>query len=131
MHMKTLLGLVVFALPPGGVALAQIAEGYGHHLEPEDSQYIGGFPDGYDFAEHARIVSTVFKDAFGSDVLARVVVTPSRSPEYALGINRVQGQYKVFALRSSKHLWAYMSVALWKRNLEQITGALATQYERE
>src|SRR3977135_904681 len=85
-RVKTLLHLAALVLPTSGAALAQIAEGYGHHLEPEASLYQGGFPVGYDFAEYARIVSTAFKDAFAPDVLARVLAIPSQFEEYAVGI---------------------------------------------
>jgi hypothetical protein len=50
-------------------------------------------------ADYSSIVPEGLKDIFAPDVLASVVITPSFEPVYAVGIDRSQNRYRIFALR--------------------------------
>lgn len=65
-------------------------------LSPEDGMF-----DDYRAAEQY-----LFRDAFASDVLARVVVEPSFQTEYAVAVVRRGQDYALFALSPSEHIWS-------------------------
>jgi len=61
-----------------------------------------------------RTVRDVFREAFDPDVRARVLVEPSFSPEFAVGLRRRGGHDVIFSLEPEKQLWGYSVVQLMK-----------------
>jgi hypothetical protein len=84
------------------------------HLRPEDSQFTrASLPPGATLlAPYHEMIITVLAGAFEQDVKARVVVMPSYTPEYALGIKEAGGTYKIFDLASESQLWSYENLRM-------------------
>jgi tetratricopeptide (TPR) repeat protein len=77
----------------------------GEFLEPEDSIFSGEF---YSYqAKYYSMVYTALKEAYKRDVRVRVLVLPSFSPEYAVGIRENSGTFTIFRLSPVKQLWRY------------------------
>ncbi|MGD0142089.1 MAG: hypothetical protein ABSC92_02920 [Rhizomicrobium sp.] len=105
--MRKILILCVAAL--FGFPLAAQAE---THLIPEDSIYspMMDYQPGY-----MRLEMQVFAPAFTDDVRARVIVEPSFSEEFAVGVREQDGTYKLFYYAAPQHLWDYSVLELMKR----------------
>lgn len=81
------------------------------HLEPERS-ILGGDLRRAEY--HTMVVTALAKAYENTQVLARVVVLPPFSPEYAVGISKERGDYKIFRLSPEKHLWLYELLRLYE-----------------
>jgi hypothetical protein len=111
--MRKILILYVAAL--FGFSLAAQAE---THLIPEDSIYspMMDYQPGY-----IRLEMHVFAPAFADGVRARVIVEPSFSDEFAVGVIEKDGAYGLFYYVAPQHLWDYSVLELMKRG--EITSA--------
>lgn len=73
-----------------------------------------------ELATYHASVRQVLKEAFSKDVRARVIVEPSFSSEYAVGL-RAQGQgYAIFSLEAASQMWGYSVARLMRQG--QITA---------
>ncbi|MFP3943840.1 MAG: hypothetical protein ACLFWF_08105 [Alphaproteobacteria bacterium] len=95
---------------------------YGEHLEPEESVFEGHgvTSEGYYsiLDEYDRLLVSALVDAYGENVVARVIVVPSFKAETAVGLREKDGTYKVFYLQPDAHLWAVHHLAAGKKALE-------------
>jgi len=74
------------------------------HLEPESSQPF--LPDYYE------MVIEAFYESYDHNVIVRAFVLPSNMPEYAVGIKKESGAYKVFYLITEFSYWLYRTFVL-------------------
>lgn len=82
------------------------------HLIPEISIYSPtmDYQPGY-----MHLEMHVFAPAFTNGVRARVIVEPSFSEEFAVGIREQEGTYRFFYYTAPQHLWDYAVLELMKR----------------
>jgi hypothetical protein len=102
------------------------------HLEPEAS-ILGGdaFMSGYE-----SLVQRTLKDAYGSDVVVRMVALPSFAPEYAVGLaSKAQAgkaaPYRIIAANPAVSMWTYVSIAMLKNGGVKILGDQNQKAQRE
>ncbi len=72
------------------------------HLVPEQSMLSDPL-----HGDYYLMISDVFKEAYGSDVLLRSVVLPSFRPEYVVFLKKQGGQYNLILLSLELQLYSY------------------------
>lgn len=82
------------------------------HLIPENSVFS---PTMDNQPGYLQIEMHVFAPAFDKDVLARVIVEPSFSEEFAVGVKESGGAYALFYYVAPQHLWDYAVLQLMKK----------------
>ncbi len=110
--MKTMLKIFVITLLYISVANA------GEHLEPEDSLFTGLFMQGYE-----SLVIEYLSEAKEKDVRVKVLVFPSFSAEYALGIKENNNKYFIFQVRPKIQIWAHRRMILMKKEQKRALEA--------
>ena len=73
----------------------------GEHLIPERSQFTGG-----PILDVSKVLSAL-NEAYDRNVLARAIVIPARSFEYAVGVRSESDGYKIFHLRPRLPIMLY------------------------
>ena len=81
----------------------------GEYLEPEDSLFTGIF-----MPKYFVLVVSALEEAYKEDVRVRVLVFPSFSPEYAVGIRENSEIFTIFRLSLVKQLWGYISLKMMR-----------------
>ena len=81
--------------------------GRGQYLKPSEVLLPGTSSTGDSLRDYDFLVVTAFREAYGPDVRARAVVTPSFMPEFVVGIRETDGNYSVFKLEAMRQLWGY------------------------
>jgi hypothetical protein len=86
------------------------------YLEPEDSIFTEFSPrvDYYWLNSYHSDVLTVFREAFGYGVIARVVVIPSFQNESVLSLLKDGNKYSIFHLQSDFHIWRIQSLKFYE-----------------
>lgn len=102
------------------------------HLEPEDS-ILGG--DAYT-AGYESLVRHKLEQAYGFDVVARMVALPSFAPEYAVALasktpNGKAAPYRIFVLTPAASLWTYVSIAMLKNGGVKVLGDDSQRAQKE
>ncbi len=85
------------------------------HLVPEESIYSGGFY----LEDYNKLVAYYLRDAYAQNVNLRVIVTPSFSPEYALGVKHSEGRHQIFYMAPEIHLWGYQMMPMMESGAVQ------------
>ncbi len=118
-----------FALPLLAALLTGSPLSATEHFVPEDSQFTrADLPaQATSLAPYHEMVITVLRDAFADDVRARVIGSPSFTPEYALGIRERAGAYSIFHMQSNAQLWSYENL----RMLRELPAGYAPGHESE
>ena len=91
------------------------------HLVPEDNEFTrADLSEGaISLAPYYTMVVTALEGAFAPDVRARVIVMPSFTPEYAVGIKVNEDRYTIFHLGLDAQLWRYETL----KSLEEVNPA--------
>lgn len=123
MHRIAAATLYLALLATPGLAQPQPAPRAEDHLEPEDS-ILGG--DAYS-AGYEALVQGKLREAYGFDVVARMVALPSFVPEYTVGLasktkNGKAAPYRIFVLAPVASLWTYQSIAMLKNGSVRVLG---------
>jgi hypothetical protein len=114
--MKKSFLLVCIALLIPTIAFADLFDKKANDqfLELDTTSIIAKYPDTYyssiyidanSFSTYEYNVANTLKSVYAKDVILRVVVKPSFSPEWALGINRGVDNYSVSLRKVIFHLW--------------------------
>ncbi|HWA03882.1 MAG TPA: hypothetical protein VG819_10170 [Rhizomicrobium sp.] len=89
-----------------------------NHLVPEVSSYmpLATFQSGY-----MTLDMKVFAEAFSDDVKARVVVEPSFSHEFAVGVREAAGKYYLIYFEAPEQIWKYVVLEEMKKGDVTVT----------